>query len=252
MSISDLILAMMWFGAKITLYAFLTILIICIAITVIKKNKGIIRWYLKLKSSNAPEVDKIIDKIFEREKLFDEFTKIWSGYKKATIFLSFQLVFLYLGILWAIIIILSQSIPNNISNWSYVIYLIIFFLIFTFTIYYILSPMILKTFKKSEKVTEKSKLFLNSILVFITPILPYYILYYLLINKLENNWNTGVAVYLILTIGMYEIIKRILGFFLPTSPTGIYSTDELILQISLYLRGESNPLKEIVDQANDC
>ena len=52
--------------------------------------------------------------------------------------------------------------------------------------------------------------------------------------------------------GMYETTRIILGFFLPTPPDGIYSTKELIQQISLALNGETNALTEIVEEANGC
>jgi hypothetical protein len=243
MSILELESAIMLFVAYITLFAVVTIIIIYKAI----KNKGTIQWYLKLKSSDI-QVDKIIDEIFKRDILFDKLTKIWVSYNNVIIFLRFQVVVLLGGAFFAGIFILMQSMPKILGR-DLVIYLIIFsvyFILYSYTTLYFLHPIILNTFKLSKK-----NPLISLFLVFITSIPPYLVLFYIIMNKLENNFNTQVAVYLILTTGMYETTKLILGFFLPTPPDGIYSTKELIQQISLALRGETNALKEIVDEANE-
>lgn len=241
MPILEFASAILLFTAVITIIAAITIILIYIAII----NKGIIQYYLKLKSSDT-QVDKIIDEIFKK-KLFDKLTKIWVSYNNAIIFLRFQFVVLLGGGLFAVIFVMMQFVPKNLDSdlAIYLITFLVYFILYLYIIMLFLHPIILNTFKLSKK-----NPFISLFLVLITSIPPYLVLLYIIMNKLENNFNTGVAVYLILTTGMYEITKRILGFFLPTPPDGIYSTKELIQQISLALKGETNALKEIVDEAN--
>jgi len=241
MSILEMESAILLFAAEITIIAALTVCIFYLVII----NKGAIQWYLKLKSSDK-QVDKIIDEIFKK-KLFDELTKIWVSYNNAIIFLRFQCFVLLCGGLFAVIFVMMQFVPGNLDRdlCIYLIILLACIILYLYAILHFLHPIILNTFKLSTK-----NLLISLFLVFITSIPPYLVLLYIIMNKLENNFNTEVAVYLILTTGMYETTKLILGFFLPTPPDGIYSTKELIQQISLALKGETNGLKEIVDEAN--
>lgn len=243
------------FAAGITFIAALTISIIYKAI----KNKGTIQWYLKLKSSDT-QVDKIIDEIFKNDKLFDELTKIWVSYKNTTLFLKFQVIVLLGGCVFAIMSIIMQFEPNNLKILIYLVYMCLYIYI----ILHSLNPIILNIFRLPEEKlggkhtqihiyrTGYVKSFLFTLfLAFITSIPLLIVSGYIIINSLGPNFNTVLAVYLILTVGMYEYTKRILGFFLPTPSAGIYSTKELIQQISLALNGEKNSLKKIVDETNE-
>lgn len=252
MSIIELELAIFNFAIGITLFAVATIFLILMAIN----DKRIIQEYLKLKSSDI-QVDKIIDEIFKREKLFDELIKIWVGYKNAKIFLYTQLVVLLGSIPFTIMFMMLQSVPKNLDLilFIYLSILLIYLFIYVWMFKkYLITPIILNTFKLSEKDFKKTKIILPFTLmwVFITSAPPLSVLFYIITNNLPNDISTAVAVYFILTTGIYEITKFTLGFFLPTPPVGIYSTKELIQKISLALRGETNALKEIVDKANDC
>ncbi len=252
MSIIELESAILNFAIGITLFAVATIFLIYIAIN----HKGIIQMYLRLKSSDT-QVDKIIDEIFKRDKLFDELIKIWVSYKNAKIFLLTQLVVLLGSIPFTVMFMMSQSAPKNLDlNLLIYLFILLVYLFVYIWIFkeYLINPIILNTFKLSEKEFKKTKFILpfTLIWVFITSAPPLSVLFYIITNNLPNNISTAVAVYFILTTGIYETTKLALGFVLPTPPVGIYSTKELIQKISLALRGEANALKEIIDKANDC
>jgi hypothetical protein len=191
MFISELESALFLFAAEITIFAATTIVIIYRVI----ETKGTLQWYLKLKSSDT-QVDKIIDEIFKRDKLIDKLNKIWVSYNNTIIFLRFQVVVLLGGGLFAIFFVILQIVPKNIE-WYLVSYSIIFLVTFILYLYltlHLLHPIILNTFKLSNK-----NRIITLFLVFITSIPPYLVVLYIIMNKLENNFNTAVTVYLILT-----------------------------------------------------
>lgn len=230
------------FEIIITLLILFSVIVIGFAFYFIK-NEYVIRQYLKLKSPTLEE-KKIIDNIFEKNE-FNKLIEIWISYKNTLIFLKIHLVVLSTGLFVAIVFF--RIVQSNIFTLDTLINVI--FVIPIILIFDIFRKIISDIYKIPEKKLINSTPFL--IFMIIVSDIPLLLLLILIeLYNLELNINTALILCVSLTIGMYEYIKRIIGFLLPIPESGIYSTEELIQQIMSAKEGKTNIMKEIVDNVS--
>ena len=226
-----------YFSISVILTSFITIF----AIYYVVNNEGGIRWYLKLRSPNT-EVKILIDNIFKKNK-FNELKNIWIGYKYTIYFLKFHFILLLTGLF---VTIAYPFVDFN----SFLLIIPLISVIFILIILLKLADDILEIYDlPAEKLYGNITFFISTSLI---PLLPLSLVWVLIsINNFEQNLNAAIFIYLSLTIGLYEYIKRFIGFFLPIPTRGIYSTKELIQEINSVHEGKTSIIKEIVDSASE-
>lgn len=228
-----------YFSISVILTSFITIF----AIYYVVNNEGRIRWYLKLRSPNT-EVKILIDNIFKKNK-FNELKNIWIGYKYTIYFLKFHFILLLTGLFAAI------AYPfTDFNSFNLLLIIPLISVIFIWRILLKLADDILKIYDlPTEKLYGNITFFIYTSLI---PLLPLSLVFmFILINNFELNLNAAIFIYLSLTFGLYEYIKRFIGFFLPIPTRGIYSTKELIQEINSVHEGKTSIIKEIVDSASE-
>jgi len=210
----------------------------------IVKDKRIIKWYLLLKSPLNTNLDKTIKNVFEKNK-FNKLIEKWTNYNIAVTSLWLQSSILLIGFLFSF----SSFLVVEIQTWNYLILIAIIFFIAEIIIakkYF--QEKISRIFKISEEdLSFTKKIVFESVIIFIVNI-PFWIVFlYIILNNPEMNFNTFFSIYLILTLGMYEYTKKVLGFFSPIPANGIYSTDELIKGLLSAPEVKPSLLEEIID-----
>lgn len=228
-----------YFSISVILTSFITIF----AIYYVVNNEGRIRWYLKLRSPNT-EVKILIDNIFKKNK-FNELKNIWIGYKYTIYFLKFHFILLLTGLFAAIAYPFADF-----NSFNLLLIIPLISVIFIWRILLKLADDILKIYDiPTEKLYGNITFFIYTSLI---PLLPLSLVFmFILINNFELNLNAAIFIYLSLTFGLYEYIKRFIGFFLPIPTRGIYSTKELIQEINSVHEGKTSIIKEIVDSASE-
>lgn len=199
----------------IPLTIFASSIAILVTLAIIRYEK-IIKWYLGLKLSNT-QLGHPID-----QNKFNKLMEKWTNYNIALTSLWFQSVILIGGFLFSfcsqlIYIYLSQNVNIGIA-----IGIILFFV-----------EIIIATNLLKKRISLLLKIKENSFILGFGSILlasiPFWIVSsYIIFNKPELNFNTLIAIILILTLGMYESTKEIISFFFPIPENGIYSIDEII------------------------
>lgn len=209
-------------------------------ITLIIENEKVVLWYLGLKSPNV-EVNEIIRNIFKKNE-FINLKSRWIEYKRTLFFLKIQSIILFTGpfIYFADYFLnLHDQSSKLLFSWDF------FFTLILVTIILCMGLHLKKTISTETDILEVTlKRFSNLIIVLIlfSPI------FYISFKNFEANLITVYIIYAILTIGIYTYIKHILNFLLPISTKKMYSTSEIILEITAIHTSEekNNFIKNIV------
>lgn len=237
----------MFLNIFITIIIFISFITIVIAWSIVR-DKRIIKKYLLLKSPSNTNLDKTLENIFEKNK-FNKLIEKWTNYNIAVTSLWIQSSILLIGFLFW----LSSFLVVEIQTSDYLISIAIIFFIAELII---AKTHFQKKFSRIFKISEEDfgfteKIIFESVIIFIVNIPICIVFLYIILNNPELSFNTFFSIYLILTLGMYEYTKKVLGFFSPIPANGIYSTDELIKGLLSAPEIKPSLLEEIIDDNLD-